>query len=343
VTTDAPAPVVESAPEPPVVWIERGALANTPRVASHPAVNLALGAGLQAIVGTPADATLDIATLVSGIIPRRAGTVTVSGRDPVRDPALRGRIGVTFDTPCLPPTARVKDLFALLPFGAPTAAEALARFGLGHWSDRRARSLAHRERRALELVVALSIPSPIAIVLTEPAADIADIDRDALKHALARAADGGACVAVVTASVADAIEFAPRIHVMEAGRLVRSVAANAPGDLVPGRGVILRIEVDLPRLLAGALADDPAVAGIDWGKAERSILSVRGDDLDRLALAVARAAGSSGVTVRSIVPVAPGIDEVRAASAGLASAAYQAAYQAWATASSAEPPREGQP
>jgi ABC-type lipopolysaccharide export system ATPase subunit len=333
---DAPVPT-----DPPVVWIERAVAASAAKSAIHPMVNLALGTGLQAIVGTPADGTLDIAPLVSGFAPRRAGTVKVDGRDPARDPALRGRIGATFAEPQLPSFARVKDLFALATGGADGEAR-LARFGLGHWWARRGSSLSRRELRALELVLALSVPSPVAVVITEPTVDIADVDREAVKAALGAAADAGACVMVVLSSVSDAIEIAPRIHLIETGRLVRSVAADDPAALVPGRGVALKIDVDLPRLLAASLADDPAVTGIDWDPAERSIITVRGDDLDRLATAVARGAGSSGAAIRSIAPVAPGLDEVRAASAGLALAAYHAAYQAWARAGSAQPPPEDQ-
>jgi ABC-2 type transport system ATP-binding protein len=342
VTTSAPAVGAESPPEPPIVWIEGAVAADTAGAANPCAVSLALGAGLSAIVGTAADGILAIAPLVSGFTARRAGTVAVAGRDPARDPAIRGRIGTTFADPRLPSFARVRDLFTLLPPGGPGGETALARFGLGHWSRRRTSSLSRREKRAVELVLALSVPSPVAVVLTEPAADMADIDRDAVTAALGEAAAGGACVAVLTSSVSDAIEIAPRLHLMEAGRLVRSVSADETGALVPGRGVALRIEADLPRLIAASLADDPAVTGIDWDQSERSIIVVRGDDLDRLAAAVARGAISSGAAVRSITPVAPGLEEVRAASAGLALAAYHAAYQAWAQASQTPPKPEGE-
>lgn len=340
-TTSAPT-VVEPPSDPPIVWIDGAVAKDAFGAANHRAVSLALGAGLQAIVGTTADGILDIAPLVSGFAARRAGTVRIAGRDPARDPAVRGRIGATFADPRLPSFARVRDLFALLPPGGPGAETTLGRFGLGHWSARRLSSLPRREQRAVELVLALSVPSPVAVVLTEPAADMADIDRDAVAAALGEAAAAGACVAVLTSSVSDAIEIAPRIHLIEAGRLVRSVSADETGALVPGRGVALKVEADLPRLMAASLADDPAVTGIDWDQAERSIIVVRGDDLDRLAAAVARAAVSSGAAVRSISPIAPGLEEVRAASAGLALAAYHAAYQAWAQARQTAPKPEGE-
>jgi hypothetical protein len=138
-------------------------------------------------------------------------------------------------------------------------------------------------------------------------------------------------VIVATASTSDAVELCQTIHVLERGSITRWVPANEAGALAPGRGVALRIEVDLPRLLVVALADEPGVSGIDWDQQDhRSTLAVRGTDLDLLALAVARAAGTCGASVRSIAPIAPGLDEVRAAASGLALAAYHAAYRSYA-------------
>ena len=128
----------------------------------------------------------------------------------------------------------------------------------------------------------------------------------------------------------DAVELADTVHVLERGTIARWVPVGDTSALVPGRGVELRVEVDLPRLLVSALADDPAVIGIDWDQhGHRSVLSIRGDDLDQVALAVARAATSAGANVTSIAPIAPGLDEVRAAASGLALAAYHAAYRAY--------------
>jgi ABC-2 type transport system ATP-binding protein len=210
--------------------------------------------------------------------------------------------------------------------------DALSQFGLAHWADRRFTDLPFRERRALELLIAVSTPDPIALALTEPGADTSSLDRHALRAALSRAADRGACVIVATASMGDAVELCRTIHVLDRGNIARWVPVDDAGALAPGRSVALRVEIDLPRLLVATLADDPAVVGIDWDQQDhRSTVTVRGADLDRLALAVARAAGAAGASVRSIAPVAPGLDEVRAAASGLALAAYHAAYRSYAT------------
>jgi ABC-2 type transport system ATP-binding protein len=321
----------------------RRALPRRARISNLAPLEFSLGRGVHALVGTPDDGTLAVAKLVGGFESSASGQVLVAGRDPSRDPPVRGRVGATLDVPCLPVARRVGDLLAQVDAlrGRRTAAETLAALGLAHWADRKLAALSSWEVRAVDLTLAISTVEPFALVLTEPGADIAPFDRHALRASLTRAADAGACVIVVTASMSDAIEFAGTIHIFERGRITRWVPADETGALIPGRGIELRVEVDLPRLLVAALADEPGIIGIDWDEQRhRSVLSVRGADLDRLALAVARAASAAGASVRSIAPIAPQLDEVRAAASGLALAAYHAAYN-YGSANPAAAVREG--
>jgi ABC-2 type transport system ATP-binding protein len=316
------------------------ALPRRARTTGVPPIDLVLGAGVHALVGTPPDGSLAVAKLVGGFEPSASGRVRVAGRDPARDPEVRRRIGATLDVPCLPKTGRVRDLLADVDAlrGHGSGESALSAMGFSHWADRKLDGLTRWELRALDLAIASAMHDPFALVLTEPSADIAPYDRQALRTALWRASDGGACVVVVTASMNDAIELAGTIHLFERGRVTRSVPADDTGALVPGRGIELRVDVDLPRLLVAALADEPAVVGIEWDEQRhRSLLSIRGADLDALALALARAAVASGASVRSIVPIAPQLDEVRAAASGLALAAYQAAYQSYMVSAAPRP------
>jgi ABC-2 type transport system ATP-binding protein len=324
---------------PPLVMLHR---AVPPRARSFnlPPLDFWLGPGLHALVGAPSDGTVAIAKLVGGIEPPARGEVIVAGRAPSRDPDLRARIGVSLETPSLPTARRVGDLLQRVDAlrGGADATTALGQFGLLHWTDRKMDALSRRDMRTLELLIAVSTRDPVALALTEPGADTSSLDRQTLREALARAADAGACVIVATASMGDAVELCRTIHVLERGNIARWVPADEAGALSPGRSVALRIEADLPRLLVATLADDPAVAGIDWDQQDhRSSLTVRGNDLDRLALAVARAASTSGASVRSIAPLAPGLDEVRAAVSGLALAAYHAAYRSYGAPPAAPP------
>jgi ABC-2 type transport system ATP-binding protein len=322
---------------PPLVMFHR-AVPPRARAFHLPPLDFWLGPGLHAVVGAPSDGTAVIAKLVGGIEPPVYGEVVVAGRAPSRHPDLRARIGVSLETPMLPAARHVSDLLRRVDAlrGDAAATGTLAQFGLAHWADRRLADLPRRDLRALELLIAVSTREPVALALTEPGVDMSPLHRPALRAALAHAADQGACVIVATASMEDAVELCRTIHVLERGNIVRWVPVEEAGALAPGRSVALRVEVDLPRLLVATLADDPAVIGIDWDQQDhRSTLSVRGGDLDRLALAVARAATAAGANVRSIAPVAPGLDEVRAAASGLALAAYHAAYRSYAAPSPA--------
>jgi ABC-2 type transport system ATP-binding protein len=316
----------------PIVTL-KGALSRPDRRSNFPALELALGPGVHALVGRPEDGTLSVAKLVGGLETATLGGVIVAGRDPGRDPSLRAHIGVTLEHPRLPAVGRVRDYLELMTSVRGDRGDwqkALADFGLLHWSDRTMAQLTRAEARALELAVAATTPEPFAIALTEPGADVAPFDRRALRDALSRAAEAGACVMIATASTTDAVELATTIQVLERGRITRWVPVDESGALVPGRGSTLRVEVDLARLLVASLADDPAVTGLDWSpEGHHSVVSIRGDDLDQLALAVARATVAAGVKVRSITAAAPGLEEIRAASSGLALAAYHAAYQAY--------------
>ena len=84
----------ESAAESPIVWIERAVAADTAKRVDHRTLNVALSAGLSAIVGTPADGTLDIAPLVSGITARRAGKLVAGYGAPAKGNTLLNYCGV---------------------------------------------------------------------------------------------------------------------------------------------------------------------------------------------------------------------------------------------------------
>lgn len=303
------------------------ALPPEPRRSAIP-LGFSLDVGLHAIVGLPEDGIRAIAPLGGGLVRPRSGQVFVDRRDPHGDPALRARIGVLAWEPMLPEALKVEQLFqACEPSRQSEAGEVLERLGLGALSERRLATLSTDEARAVELALALTTPEPLALFLTEPFANTAGASRAAVLEMLSDISLAPACVVVATASVADAVDLGGYVHLFEAGRITRSLAALDAATL-PGRHVELRVTTSDPRRLAAALAGNEAISSVVWDE-ERgaSVVAVRGADLDRVALAVARAAASISASIQSIKPVAPSLDELRAASSGLALAAYHAAYR----------------
>lgn len=280
------------------------------------AVDLALEPGLHAVVGGAADGLLALAPLAGGLVRPRAGSVLIDGRAPFGDADLRRRIGATSSVATLPAIGSVRALIDACARVRGDQADLLARIGVSTLEGRSLGSLSPHEARAVELALALAVPRPLAVVVTEPFADAGDIGRAAVLHALARAAEAGACVVVATASLGDAIDVGGEVHLLEAGRVARSVAAAEAPALIPGRGLELRVVTDRPRELCAALTQDPQVRAVTWN-AERasSVVVVPGGDLDAAAIGLARAAAASGARIDAIAPGSPGLDEVRAAAA----------------------------
>jgi ABC-2 type transport system ATP-binding protein len=284
--------------------------------------DLALGPGLHAIVGTEEDGLLAVAPLVAGILRPRRGKVRVAKLDPYGDPQLRARIGATFSTPSLPARHLVVELLAArrgsIPEGDPRH-ELFGAIDVERTAD----------DRVLELLIALTTPDAVALALTEPFAVAPFTAHGALARSLALFEESGATVLVLTRSSADAWKAGGRARWLVRGRLVDLQGAEGMGGVLPGRGVELRVEAEPARALLAALAGDPAFSSLDFESTPAGdAVRVRGTDLGVAALAIARAAVSVGARVRSIVPIAPSFDELKASASGNALGAYHGAYRA---------------
>jgi hypothetical protein len=128
---------------------------------------------------------------------------------------------------------------------------------------------------------------------------------------------------VATASLRDASDLADD-HVLLRGGVVAGRAGSL--DELAGfspEGVRIRVVVsDAPALLA-AVAREEAVVAI--GRRDAGVVA-RGRDAVALAAAVGRAIVASGVDITELRVELPSMDEARAASAGIATATYDAAY-----------------
>jgi ABC-2 type transport system ATP-binding protein len=293
-------------------------------------VSVELGPGAHVLLGAPEDGTLAAIALASGSAAPRAGRVLVGGADPRRSPETRRRIGSLLETEELPPGARVSDAvrMALAFHGSatePTAA--LAAMGLAAWAARRTRELSPRERRSVALAIAVAVEKPLLLALAEPFADVPGVDRRAVRDRLVKLAAESAVVCA-TASVRDALELGGTTLVLHRGRVVRTLAAATATDLAPRHSVELVLSTDDARALAAALAEVPSVSSAYWNDRDApGQLTVRGEDLERLALGVVRAARDAGIHIHALGPALPSVQEVRAASVGVARAAYEEAYR----------------
>ncbi|MDC3956630.1 ATP-binding cassette domain-containing protein [Polyangium jinanense] len=309
--------------------------AAAPRGASRGSLaglNLALGAGVFAVLGAPEDGTLALSEVISGARAPLHGRVLIEGQSPARSPLLRARIGALAAEPTLPDARTVEACVALSrkARGESTthAGDVLDPFGLGHLARREPRSLSFAEARAVELALALTTPSPLLVSLHEPLSDVALNLLGLVRERIRALALGGACVVVTTSSPADARALGDRVLVLHKGIVLGEADAAEP---LPGGEPALvawvrpaddASERSPVRVLARLLSDRPEVRAVAWSEAagpypQAAELRLSGEDLDACALALTDAAVEAGVVIEAVAPASPGIVQVRAAAEAL--------------------------
>ncbi|MCC6899407.1 MAG: hypothetical protein IT377_10560 [Polyangiaceae bacterium] len=289
---------------------------------------LSIPAGLTVVLGTPADGTTELPLLLGGIRVPRRGSVRVAGRDPARSPDTRARLGLVLEQES-PPHAEsvlelVRQVLALRHQAADPAA-ILARRGLGALAGAPPGKLDRRQRRQLAFALALSIREPFGVIVHEPLG----LGGGDVRRELTDLAAAGVPVLALTSSPRDASELGGAVVLIDRGRFVRRPGAPLATELSPGAWATLRVRSRGARDLVRALADDPAVASLEFDEARGTDeICVRGPDADRLSLAVLTRARAVGATLISIEAALPALEEVRAATEGLWRAAYDHAYRA---------------
>lgn len=254
-------------------------------------VNLLLEPGVYGFVGAPEDGTAALCELCAGARAPKVGVLTVQGREPSRDPALRRSIGALLPRPALPTWGRVDDLARRLGAEVPWAA-----LGLGALAERELSRLSFAEARAVELALALNLPRPVLVVLFEPDVGTESIDRGAVRHRIASLAEVGVPVVIASADVTSMRTLTEQVYVLEQGQVVgEGTALGWPA--VGGPHIVVWLDdADDHRRFSNALEGAEATA---WDAASGR-LAIAGADLRRTARAVARAVTLSGVEVRAL-------------------------------------------
>jgi ABC-type multidrug transport system ATPase subunit len=281
--------------------------------------------GVLAVVGAPVDGTGVLLDVIAGVVPARAGRVTIRGLSP--EASRRTVAYVPYQT-MLPEVLRVGELTQLAPRlrGEPVrpVAEVLAPLGLESLAKRRVRSLGPAEQRAVALAIALASRARVLLV-DEPLAMLDPGVPSRVTDALRARAAEGVLVVVTTASVRDATRVADELAVMTQG----GIAPLPPRLLHVGYGgarlrvvVARRASPDAPSAasLVAKLAESPAVATIESATHDASDapsapieITVSGRDLLALASAVGRAVAQTNVVVEAIEPGVMPLDAIRAA------------------------------
>ena len=307
----------------------RGAVAN---------LLLQRGPGVLAILGAPEDGTLALVELLSGQRRPERGKVLVGGLEPHRDAALRSRIGVLGVVPDLAPgrTALESVALALSARSGDRSRpeDVLESSGLAALGPRALSSLSFAEARAIDLALALAVPEPMLLVLSEPFSEVASVSPAFLLDRI-RVLSETCPVVVVTSSPRDARRVTsgrPTDLVLVLHRGVFARSGDAEGRLLyPRRAEMTAWVSGRLRELVKKLGDDPAVLGVSWeptamtDDGEAGVVRIAGVDPSALALAIADAATDAGASIAGISEVEPTLAEVRTTTEWIRHAAHVAA------------------
>jgi ABC-2 type transport system ATP-binding protein len=276
-------------------------------------VSLEIPAGITGLVGPNGAGKTTLLRVMLGLVRRSAGTVTVLGRDPAREPlAIRAAVGVVPEDDCTVPGLSGVEMvaFAARLSGLP-AAEGLRRaHEVLDWCD------AGQERyRAVETMsvgmrqkvacAAAIVHDPRLVILDEPTNGLDPLERRAmLGRMVALARDHGKAVLVATHVLRDVEAICDRVIGLVGGR-VR--LAGTIEELTRSAGAALRVRLDGPTAAVAAALEARGFACRPVPEAGELVLESADDAAVR---EVCRAAHAATVAVRAIEPATRSLEEV---------------------------------
>ncbi len=272
--------------------LPRGASAG----ASFQALSLHLAAGNHAVIGAPPETAL-LLDLVAGRALARGGRVLVDGRSPT-DGRARAVVSYVPLELVLPEVLRVSEVAhieaELRGARAGLSPEVrLATLDLAGLAGTRISDLRPEEVRAVALALALTSGARV-VLIEEPFVSMDARVVARLAPAAQTVASHGVCVLSVTTSARDAGAIGAEVHVLENERLSPRLVHEGRGA---EGGAILRVSLGEPIKLASRIAGDPAITDV---RTSAHGVEVRGQDLDAIASAVARAAVHGDLSIVSM-------------------------------------------
>jgi ABC-2 type transport system ATP-binding protein len=283
------------------------------------AVSASFDAKRQVVLGTEPDGTNTLLTLAAGVATPARGRVLLGGLAPSSSAAVRRQVASLFAEEALPPARTVSfalELALRARGDARSAHSVLDAAGLAPWAARKPGRLTPRDRRAIALAFALSHPRPALVALHEPLSLVGVLSEAFIVQSLARF---NVAIVLCTAS-----------RLEDATRLGRVVAALERGQWLDAQtaspqlaSITLRVRTPEPRRLAARLSEAPDVTAVEWAGGQE--LLVRGTELERVAHSVVANARAEAIRIDALKQAAPALEELAAARAGLARAAFERA------------------
>ncbi|MGH8869326.1 MAG: ABC transporter ATP-binding protein [Actinomycetes bacterium] len=275
-------------------------------------VSFTLSPGITGLLGHNGAGKTTALAICAGWAAPSQGTVRVLGRDPRRDPAVFGELGVVPDRDAtwgfLTARATVEKLASQRRVARPkqAATAALARVGLTENADRRVGGFSQGMRQRVKLAQALA-HDPQVLLLDEPLNGLDPAQRRHLVDLIVTLGAEGRTVLVSSHVLAEVERMADRVLVVVNGRLVAEGDPAGIRDLLTDRPRSLRIRTPRGRELARRLLALPCVTS---ARVEADGLILETSDARALAAALPGAAREAAATLRRVEPVGEDLESV---------------------------------
>ncbi len=279
--------------------------------------------GLHVVFGRPEDGLARLAELCAGHQPPQRGKVRLLSKDPYRTASIRAQMGSVLAVEPKLPAQQLSTIIGhrLPPAAASSATDLLSACGL---LGRAAPSLSADERRSVAFLLATSVQRELLVVY-EPFTGLPGIHSHAVTERLRAQVAGGAILLTLTSNLAHTSELGGASWLLDRGQL-STLDENSARQLAE-QSVALLVTCSAAAQLASAMLAD-ATLGVSFDPLRPEQLVVTSAQPDLASLRVLEIATRSGFHVDGLSRYQPTLDQLRAAAAGRAQAAFQRAAHA---------------
>ncbi|MFE0100729.1 ATP-binding cassette domain-containing protein [Streptomyces sp. NPDC059009] len=263
-----------------------------------------------ALLGANGAGKTTLTHVLLGLLPPQTGTVEVLGGSPA--PALAaGELGAMLQEAGLMRNVRVGELLALVTelYGRRASADVLAETGLRELRKRPVEQLSGGERQRLRLGLALA-GLPRLLFLDEPTVALDVAARARFWDILNERAQGGATVLFTTHYLHEAEQFADRVVVLRAGRIVADGTVDELRSAFTESRISFRTDEPLAE---GWLRGLPGVRTVEQRaaaeqRAATHVLTTVDSDATLAAL-YAKVAGAGGIALRGVTLTSASLED----------------------------------
>ena len=226
-----------------------------------------VGPGVTALLGPNGAGKSTMLRMLCGLAAPPGARVSVLGRDPRKDRASRGSIGLVPQQESVFEPLTAHEFVALaarlhgLPDPGAAATSALASVDLDPSDTRRLPAYSKGMRQRVKVAQAI-VHDPAVLVLDEPLTGLDPRQRADLVELFTRLGSEGRCVIVSSHVLAEVERLGSQVLVMSQGRLAAAGDFRELRALMDDRPMRIRVRTDRPRELAGALLAAGVAVGV---------------------------------------------------------------------------------